>query len=112
MKSVKVQEFKGDRSPSYSGSEDKDSAAKVAKITSEGGASTCTIENGEPTWSLGGMKSVKVQEFKGKTYVDIREYYIDKSTMETKPGTKGIKLNCEDYQKLKTFFSEIDQKLP
>ena len=32
--------------------------------------------------------------------------------METKPGKKGISLNCEQYQKLKTLISEIDQKLP
>jgi hypothetical protein len=42
-----------------------------------------------------------VREFKGKTYVDIREYYVDKNTMETKPGKKGISLSCEQYQKLK-----------
>merc|ERR1712193_397439 len=53
-----------------------------------------------------------VREFKGKTYIDIREYYVDKKTMETKPGKKGISLNCEQYQKLKTLISEIDQKLP
>jgi hypothetical protein len=44
---------------------------------------------------------VQVREFKGKTYVDIREYYVDKNTMETKPGKKGISLSCEQYQKLK-----------
>ena len=54
----------------------------------------------------------QVREFKGKTYIDIREYYVDKSTMETKPGKKGISLNCEQYQKLKSIISEIDAKLP
>ena len=44
---------------------------------------------------------VQVREFKGKTYIDIREYYVDKSTMDTKPGKKGISLTCEQYQKLK-----------
>jgi hypothetical protein len=44
---------------------------------------------------------MQVREFKGKTYVDIREYYVDKNTMETKPGKKGISLSCEQYQKLK-----------
>merc|ERR1712029_1023419 len=58
--------------------------AKKAKPTAatSGGSSSCTMENGEPTWTLGsGMKFVKVREFKGKTYIDIREYYVDKSTM-------------------------------
>jgi len=41
--------------------------------------------------------------------VDIREYYVDKSTMETKPGKKGISLSCEEYQKLKvTLYLEIN----
>ena len=56
--------------------------------------------------------NLQVREFKGKTYIDIREYYVDKKTMETKPGKKGISLNCEQYQKLKSVLSEVDQKLP
>ena len=47
---------------------------------------------------------VQVREFKGKTYIDIREYYVDKNTMDTKPGKKGISLSCEQYQKLKVGF--------
>merc|ERR1712223_1851375 len=73
-------------SSSDSGPDDKAPPKKVAKTTSGGGSSTCTMENGEPTWLVGGMKFVKVREFKGKTYIDIREYYVDKKTMETKPG--------------------------
>ena len=68
--------------------------------------------NDEPTWNLGGgMKFVKVTEFKGETRIDIRAYYVDKNTMETKPGKRGISLNYEQYQKLKTLIPEIDQKL-
>ena len=92
-----------------SGPEDK-GPAKKAKPSA---ASTphCSMEN-EPTWNLGGsMKFVKVTEFKGETRIDIREYYVDSNTMETKPGKRGISLNCEQYQKLKTLIPEIDQKL-
>ena len=99
---------------SDSGPEDK-GPAKKAKPTAAGGSTPhCSMENGEPTWNLGGgMKFVKVNEFKGKTYIDIRVHYVDKDTgMETKPGKKGISLTCEQYQKLKTLISEIDQKLP
>merc|ERR1712021_152220 len=86
---------------------------KAQPTAATSGTPHCSMENGEPTWNLGGgMKFVKVREFKGRTYIDIREYYVDKSTMETKPGTKGISLNCEQYQKLKALISEIDQKLP
>ena len=67
--------------------------------------------SGEPSWSLGNMKFAKVREWKGKMYVDIREFYVDKSSMETKPGKKGISLTVEQYQKLKEIISEIDSKL-
>ena len=47
-------------SDSDSGPDDKAPPKKVAKTTSGGGSSTCTMENGEPTWLVGGMKFVKV----------------------------------------------------
>ena len=55
---------------------------------------------------------LQVREFKGKTYIDIREYYTDKKTMDMMPGKKGVSLNCEQYQKLKSIISEIDRALP
>lgn len=58
------------------------------------------------------MTLFQVREFKGKTYIDIREYYVDQKTMDTRPGKKGISLNCEQYQKLKEVLSEVDQALP
>nr|ACO11518.1 Activated RNA polymerase II transcriptional coactivator p15 [Caligus rogercresseyi] len=66
----------------------------------------------EPSWHLGNNKHVKVREFKGKTYIDIREYYVDKSTMDTKPGKKGISLNTQQYQELKQIIADIDASLP
>ncbi len=50
--------------------------------------------------------------FKGQTYIDIREYYIDKSSMDERPGKKGISLNCQQYQALKAVLDEVDQHLP
>jgi hypothetical protein len=44
---------------------------------------------------------VQVREFKGQTYIDIREYYTDKKTMEMMPGKKGISLNCAQVNELK-----------
>ena len=70
--------------------------AETSKPTSSGSRG-----QEEPSWDLGKNKWVKVREFKGTTYIDIREYYVDKETMETKPGKKGISLNCQQYQKLK-----------
>jgi len=70
------------------------------------------VEGQEPTWDLGKMKMVKVRTFKGMTLIDIREHYVDKSTMDTKPGKKGISLTCAQYQMLKSIIGEIDQHLP
>ena len=39
---------------------------------------------GTTMWDLGNMEKVVVRDFKGKTYIDIREYYVDKNTMDTK----------------------------
>ena len=45
-------------------------------------------------------------------YVNIREFYVDKKSMETKPGKKGTSLSVEQYQKLKEIIPEIDSNLP
>ena len=52
---------------------------------------------------------VKVREFRGKIYVDIREYY--EADGEMKPGKKGISLTAQQYQKLKSLIPEIDEGL-
>ena len=53
----------------------------------------------------------KVRAWKGRTFIDIREWYVDKSTMDTKPGKKGISLTPEQYQTLKAAMPEIDEAL-
>ena len=97
-------------SDSDSGPEDRGPAAKGAKKADTNpykkAETSKPVSKGsrgqeEPSWDLGKNKWVKVREFKGQTYIDIREYYVDKDTMETKPGKKGISLNCQQYQKLK-----------
>ena len=40
----------------------------------------------EPTWSITKEYLVKIRKFQGETYVDIREYYMDKLSWEVKPG--------------------------
>merc|ERR1712109_370279 len=70
------------------------------------------MENGEPTWELGQNKKVKIREYKGKTYIDIREWYVDKKDMETKPGKKGISLNTVQFQQLRTLMEDVNRALP
>lgn len=45
---------------------------------------------------LGNKKFVDVREFKGKIYVDIREYY--EKDGEMRPGKKGISLSTEHWE--------------
>ena len=59
---------------------------------------------------LGGKRKVRVSRFKGKIYVNIREYYDDKNTGEEKPGNKGIALTLEQWERLSESVSEITQQ--
>ena len=92
-------------SDSDSGPEDRGPAPKGAKKEKNPYSKPQTAKpsggDDEPSWDLGKNKWVKVRSFKGQTYVDIREYYVDKDTMDTKPGKKGISLNVQQYQKLR-----------
>ncbi|KAI8872914.1 hypothetical protein GQ42DRAFT_107812, partial [Ramicandelaber brevisporus] len=58
-----------------------------------------TNEQGEQYFDLGGMKRVTIRKFKGKQYVDIREFYTDKDG-SVKPGKKGISLNGDGWTAL------------
>jgi len=85
---------------------------KKKKPAKAGGSADASNDGSdEPSWSFGNMKRARVNQFNGKTYVDLREFYVDKSTEETKPGKKGISLNVEEYQKLKEIIPEIDSNL-
>merc|ERR1711909_103438 len=62
----------------------------------------------EPTWNITKDKLVKIRNFQGETYVDIREYYMDKLSWEVKPGQKGVSLNLEQYSNLKAILPQLD----
>ena len=49
----------------------------------------------------GNKRKVTVNEFKGKLLINIREFYDDKATGEEKPGSKGIALTVQQWNKLK-----------
>jgi len=101
-------------SDSDSGPDDRAPPAKTKKVAKAqgNGEPNAPGDPKEPKWHIGNNKWVTVREFKGKTYVDIREFYVDKNTMDTKPGKKGISLNTEQYQKLKGLIDDIDHALP
>lgn len=52
---------------------------------------------------------MKLSEFKGKWYVNIREYYNADGTL--RPGKKGIMLTMEQWQKLKELVDDIDEDI-
>ncbi|KAG4078501.1 hypothetical protein HA402_009213 [Bradysia odoriphaga] len=64
----------------------------------------------EPTWELGSKKFITIGDFKGKTYINIREYYTDPKG-DVRPGKKGIGLNIEQWQNLCNSIGEVNQVL-
>ncbi|KAJ7346652.1 transcriptional Coactivator p15-domain-containing protein [Mycena albidolilacea] len=66
---------------------------KPTKEKSEDADTECTVEvssDGEKFINLGKNKRATVRNFKGTTLLDVREFYVDKASGETKPGKKGI----------------------
>ncbi|CAN0475650.1 unnamed protein product, partial [Ectocarpus sp. 12 AP-2014] len=78
------------------------SGSKKAKKQSDGSGVSNKIE-------LGNKKFVDVREFKGKIYVDIREYY--EKDGEMRPGKKGISLSTEHWEVLKENMDDINAKV-
>merc|ERR1712055_657411 len=102
FKMAKDRESHSEKRPKDDSSSDSDSCPDdrnppLSKKDKSKDKSGPPMENGQPTWELGQNKKVKIREFIGKTYIDIREWYIDKKDMETKPGKKGISLNTIQF---------------
>ncbi|XP_041988734.1 RNA polymerase II transcriptional coactivator [Aricia agestis] len=74
------------------------------KKAKTGGSRT---DDKEPTWVLQKNKLVKVREFKGKVYIDIREFY--EKNGELLPGKKGISLTPDLWRKLLSLGDEINE---
>ncbi|KAI2640270.1 ssDNA-binding transcriptional regulator [Xylaria nigripes] len=66
-------------------------------------------DEGNSFWALSGNRRVVVQNFKGKTYVNIREYYEADGVL--KPGKKGIMLPLEQYNALLTALPAVNSDL-
>lgn len=63
----------------------------------------------EPTWALQNKKFIKLREFKGKMYIDIREYY--EKSGEMLPGKKGVSLTPEQWRLILSLGDEINETL-
>lgn len=94
---------KEDTSDSDSGPEDREPIKKKVKTDD-----SYRTEDKEPTWDLGKNRFVKVSQFKGKVYINVREFY--NADGELKPGKKGIMLTGEQWQRFKASIDEIDEE--
>ncbi|ENN71074.1 hypothetical protein HUJ04_007529 [Dendroctonus ponderosae] len=95
---------RADTSDSDSGPEDREPIKK--KVKSDNSFRT---EDSEPTWDLGKNRFVKISDFKGKVYVNIREFY--NADGDLRPGKKGIMLTGEQWQRFKASVNEIDEEM-
>ncbi|RLL95093.1 hypothetical protein CFD26_103003 [Aspergillus turcosus] len=62
--------------------------------------------NGDKFWELSKMRRVTISSFRGKTLVNIREYY-EKDGQEL-PGKKGISLPIDQFSVLVTLLPDIE----
>ena len=56
----------------------------------------------EAYFELGNSKRASICSFKGKSRIDVREYYTCKKSGEEKPGSKGCSLPEEMWARLKS----------
>ncbi|KAJ6499917.1 transcriptional Coactivator p15-domain-containing protein [Mycena vitilis] len=82
------------------------------KVKVEESDAECTVEvssEGEKFITLGKNKRATVRNFKGTTLLDIREFYVDKESGDSKPGKKGVSLTVEQWQGLKQATATLDE---
>ncbi|WVO22265.1 uncharacterized protein IAS62_003595 [Cryptococcus decagattii] len=86
--------------------------AKASEEIAESSGESVGIENnddGEEFFKLSEYRRLTVRTFKGKTLVDIREMYKDKSSGALKPGSKGISLTAEQWEILRNNIQNVDK---
>ncbi|QEU58060.1 Sub1 [Kluyveromyces lactis] len=70
-----------------------------------------SIMSNDRGFELGKNKRVTIRRFKNINLIDIREYYLDQSSGDMRPGKKGISLTEEQYDQLIRHRSEIENCL-
>ncbi|KAK8719639.1 hypothetical protein OTU49_013893 [Cherax quadricarinatus] len=97
-------------SDSDSGPDDKkEPPAKMTKSDASSSSSRRKNDSGETYFELDRNKRVTVREFKGRLFVDIREFY--EKDGKTLPGKKGISLTTSMWNKLKSLQEEVDEEI-
>ncbi|BGP16527.1 hypothetical protein JCM10213_001135 [Rhodosporidiobolus nylandii] len=85
--------------------------AKVRKVGVAKRSELSLVKNdqGEQYVEIDKKRKITVREFKGKTLIDIREFY--QADGEEKPGKKGISLTPQQWDRLKKSIDLIDQAI-
>jgi len=65
--------------------------------------------DGATSWTLEGMRQVRINEFRGRKMVDIREFY--EKDGKVLPGKKGISLSESQWKKLLTITDDVTRAL-
>lgn len=69
----------------------------------------CGDDSDTSTWTLEGMRQVRINEFRGRKMVDIREHYEKEG--KVLPGKKGISLTASQWKKLLAVADEVTRAL-
>ncbi|EKV10692.1 hypothetical protein PDIG_55300 [Penicillium digitatum PHI26] len=80
---------------------------KKAKVNTSPEAKTDS--NGDRYWEISKMRRVTISSFRGKTQVNVREYY-EKNGQEL-PGKKGISMPVDQFAAIISILPEIEQEL-
>ncbi|KAH8258568.1 hypothetical protein KR038_006840 [Drosophila bunnanda] len=102
----KIKKQQSSSSESDSGPEDRNPpASKKAKEAPAAEGSKKDASGGSGPWVLEKLRQVRINEFRGRKMVDIREHY--EKNGETLPGKKGISLSVQQWKKLLEMADEI-----
>ena len=89
----------------------KSKTIKLEETESTSTSTNSNDSNNNKSFELSGKRKVTVQKYRTNILVDIREYYEDKTSGLERPGSKGISLTREQYEKFKELIPEIDAAL-
>jgi len=85
------------------------SRSKRSASSAGSGGSYKTDSNGDPYWEISRLRRVTVSSFKGKTMVNVREYY-EKDGLEL-PGKKGISMPVEQFSAIAKLLPDIEDAI-
>ncbi|KAK3764154.1 hypothetical protein RRG08_044085 [Elysia crispata] len=99
----------GSDSPKPKKQKTETKAQKKGKEKAAKGSGPTRGDNGEYMFEISPMRFVTISEFRGKTFVGIREFY--EKDGKKLPGKKGISLTKDQWQRLKDNIADIDECL-